>query len=397
VRAWTGVATGLLGVWGIAQGSAPTQLPPLASVSDVACKIYQEQQATGLVFIAARGHEVYTETFGETAPGSGHKPDKHSVMRLCSISKVFTTDVLVQLSEEGKLRLQDPLQRFAPPGDYVPLKTLHGRANTPITLLELATHTAGLPREIGPTPADAAHFTYPSFEQRWAWLQRIRLLTPPGSAALYSNVGFDLLADAVSAAAGERYPHLLAETILKPLGMRETTFDPTPDECLRLLRGGMDDEGACTSSVNTAGSSGLYSTPDDVGRWLRYLVGDTSAGARQDAAAQEVYLIPTQLRGIKGLNHAGNPSGIGLGWMRLGRAGNASMIIEKTGSGAGFHTYVALTPKEHTAIFFAFTDGHVRTDADPFGLANNILLALSNLPPLPEEPHRTKRVAKRRR
>jgi D-alanyl-D-alanine-carboxypeptidase/D-alanyl-D-alanine-endopeptidase len=253
--------------------------------------------------------------------------------------------------------------------------------------MNLATHTAGLPREISLAPAGTPHFTYPNFDQRWEWLPRHRLLTPPGTTALYSNVGFDFLADAIQCAAQKPYPRLLADRILKPLGMRDTTFTPTSDQCGRLLRG-VKDEGPCTSTEGTDGSSGLYSTAADIARWLRYLVGDPTIGAVQNPTAQNIYILPAHLVRANGLNHAGRPTGIGLGWIRLGAAGAPSMILEKTGSGAGFHTYVALTPAEHTAIFIAFTAspdhaGHF----DPFLAANNMLLALSNLPPIPEEPH----------
>jgi D-alanyl-D-alanine-carboxypeptidase/D-alanyl-D-alanine-endopeptidase len=345
---------------------------------------FQGTSSTSLVLVVVRGHDTLIRTFGETAPGSGRAPDERSLLRLCSITKVFTADLLSQLAAEGKLRFSDPLQRFAPVGARVPTKVMHGRNGPPITLLNLATHTAGLPREIGNAPPGTPHFTYPDFAQRWAWLPYQRLLSPPGSVASYSNVGFDFLADAVQAASNEAFPNLLSERILKPLGMRETTFVPTTEQCGRLLRS-VEDEGPCASTVGTDGSSGLYSTAGDMARWLHYLVGD-STGPRQNVAAQAMYLLPTQLMRVKGLDHAGSPTGIGLGWMRLGAAGTPSTIIEKTGSGAGFRTYVALTPAEHTAIFLAFTAGAEPWKVRPLHLANNMLLALSNLPPIPEPP-----------
>lgn len=372
--------------------------PPLSSSADAANVIFQKTASTALVLVAVRGHDVFIRTFGETAPGSNRPPDANSVVRLCSITKVFTTDVLAQLVAEGKLHLSDPLQNFAPAGTRVPTRAVHGRVGPPITLLNLATHTAGLPREIGQPPPETPHFTYPDFVQRWAWLPRHRLLTPPGTTALYSNVGFDFLADALQSETQKPYPRLLADRILKPLGMRDTTFNPSADQCGRLLRG-VKDEGPCTSTEGTEGSSGLYSTAADVSRWLRYLVGDPSVGAVQNAAAQNIYLLPAQLLSANDLTHAGRPTGIGLGWLRLAAAGTPSMILEKTGSGAGFRTYVALTPAEHTAIFIAFTPSPDPWHFDPFLAANNMLLALSSLPAIPEQPHivtTRKRVHKRR-
>lgn len=374
---------------------AQSSLPPLSSVNDGGQRIFESTKATALVVVVVRKSDVYIQTYGETAPGNGREPDSRSVIRLCSITKVFTADVLAQLVAEQRVRLNDTLQQYAPKGDRVPSVAAHTARKTPITLLELATHTAGLPREIGATPEGAPHFTYPDSDQRWAWLQRAKLLTVPGTTALYSNVSFDFLADALQVAAQTAYPTLLKKRILDPLAMRDTTFEPTRDQCGRLLMSGTD-QGPCTSTVGTDGSSGLYSTAADVARWLRYLIGDPTLPIREAAGAQASYLTPAQLRKVNGLDHAGKPSGIGLAWLRLGAAASPSMILEKTGGGAGFHTYVALTPAEHTAIFIAFTEGHdTEWHGNPHRDANNMLLALSNLPPMSDDAHRPKRRVRR--
>ena len=85
-----------------------------------------------------------------------------------------------------------------------------------------------------------------------------------------------------------------------------------------------------------------------------------------------------------------SPSGIGLAWVRLGPArldphGSPSTILQKTGAGAGFTTYIALNPANRTAVFFAIMEGTGGWHTNPFEAANNILLSLSNLPPLPPD------------
>jgi D-alanyl-D-alanine-carboxypeptidase/D-alanyl-D-alanine-endopeptidase len=76
-------------------------------------------------------------------------PTGDTLLRLNSITKVFTTEVLASLASEGKLSLNDTLQRFS--GD----KKAPSFGNQPITLLELATDTAALPREMGSVPEGA--------------------------------------------------------------------------------------------------------------------------------------------------------------------------------------------------------------------------------------------------
>jgi D-alanyl-D-alanine-carboxypeptidase/D-alanyl-D-alanine-endopeptidase len=373
------------------QTAAQIKLHDLNEAEALGGELYANSGATGLVLVVVRGNEVYFHGYGETAPGSQTAPANNSLIRICSLTKVFTTDVLAQLAADGTVRLDDSLGKYAPPGDRLTEQV------AAITLEELATHTAGLDREVGTAPRHTPHFTYPDFETRWQWLEHTELKYTPGTQAIYSNVGFDLLSDVLARAAQTSYPTLLETRTLGPLKMWETTFYPSAEQCARLMQGAHN-EGPCTATENTMGSGGLYSTPDDMAKWLRYLLG---AGAPRKPlmadAAYAVYLLPSSLQSISGLSHAGRPSGIGMGWMHLGANDDIYHIIEKTGGGAGFTTYIAIHPASQTALFVAATDGPPHAGRRGFGLfqgANDALLALAGLPPLADEP--AKRIAARR-
>jgi D-alanyl-D-alanine-carboxypeptidase/D-alanyl-D-alanine-endopeptidase len=336
-----------------------------------------------MVVVVVRDHQVSFHGYGETGPGTSVAPSADSVVRLCSVTKIFTTDLLTKLVKQQVVRLDDPLQRYAPKSALVPL------LDEPITLEELATHTSGLPRELGSRPRKIPPFAYPDFTARWKWLPRQSLVSVPGSAAVYSNIGYDLLSDALESAAQKPYAALLAEQTLNPLNMRQTTYYPNQIQCDRLLRSSHD-EGACAVTEATQGSAGLYSTPADMAIWLKYLLGTGSPALPiQDPAAQAVYLDPAKLKKQVGLDHAGKPTGIGLGWMDLQSADAPSHIIEKTGGGAGFSSYIAMIPARHTAIFFAFAEG-TGWKQNVFKEANNMMLNLAGLPLLPEEPFKPK-------
>jgi len=351
-------------------------LPSLQQADALGADLFARSSSTGMVLVVVRNREVFFRGYGDTAPGSGQRPTPDSILRLCSLSKIFTTDLLTKLVQDGTVHLDDPLQLFTPPHAIVPSRPGH-----PVTLLSLATHTSGLPREVGAGPRDAAHFTFPGYTYRWHWLPTQRLHTVPGTAALYSNIGFDFLGDALAKAANEPYAKLLAERTTTPLGMRETGFTPNAAQCARLLQG-IHNEGKCTDTQSSAASAGVYSTATDMAVWLKYLLG-TGAPAipAQDPAAQAVYLQPETLISQSGLDHAGDPTGIGLGWMHLLPADDPSSIIEKTGGGAGFVTYIALNQPNHTGIFVAFTDGTTQDHYNVFKATNNLLLILSGLPP----------------
>lgn len=364
------------------------QTPPALSLHDLkdaealGAHIYQDSGMTGMVFVVVRGRDIYFHGYGETALGSHQAPTEESVVRLCSLTKTFTADMLAKLAASHTVKLNDTLQHFAPPEALVPQR------DKPITLAELATHTAGLPREIGTGPRGTPHFTYPDYATRWQWLAKEQLTYTPGTEASYSNIGFDLLADALADAAHKPYPALLETRTLTPLHMWQTTFFPSPAQCARLMRGAYN-EGPCTTTVNTMGSSGLYSTPADMAKWLEYLLGTGGPGMpKQPAEAQAVYYSPARLVREIGLGHAGRPSGIGLAWLQLGAPGDPDYILQKTGGGAGFLTYIAIHPASHTALFLAMTEGPPGRGTPGFNVfkaANNAVLELAGLPPMQPE------------
>ncbi len=368
-------------------------MPPLGSADAVAAEMFRRTASTGLVIVVVRDGEMWMASYGQTTPGSGQKPAANSLIRLCSLSKILATDLLVKLVAEGTVAFTDPLQKFAPVADgvvvKVPVLTVHGPAARAMTLGDLATHTAGLPREIAYPPVGQAHFTFPDEAFRWQWLPKFRLRTSPGEAAHYSNVGFDLLGDALSHVSGKSYAQLFAERTARPLGLADTTLSPNADQCARLM-GGAREPLQCTDTQAAAGSGGMYSTADDMARVLKYLLGLPGVPA-QNGAATAMYLRPAALNSVQGLGHAGVPTGIGLGWIEINGDDGPARIVEKTGGGAGFQTYVALNPARHVGVFVAATQGRSRSGANLFRETNALLIQLAGLPPVPvdlDDPER---------
>ena len=117
------------------------------------------------------------------------------------------------------MKLNDPLSKYAPPVRPVP----DWRENQSPWLT-----SRPIPAPCrASSPGGAAHrpvFVWPTRQQRWNWLSTATLKTAPGSQAAYSNLAFDLLADALATAAGKPYPQLFEEQITRPLGMKDTTF-----------------------------------------------------------------------------------------------------------------------------------------------------------------------------
>src|SRR3984885_1857426 len=78
--------------------------------------LFLQSGSTGMVLVVVRDDQVLFRGYGETAPSSHQLPTQDSLLRLCSLTKIFTADVLTKLFTDKTERLDDPLQRFAPPG-----------------------------------------------------------------------------------------------------------------------------------------------------------------------------------------------------------------------------------------------------------------------------------------
>jgi serine-type D-Ala-D-Ala carboxypeptidase/endopeptidase len=315
--------------------------------------MFMESGATGMLLAVVHGDDHTVVGYGETAEGSGQEPDGKSLLRLGSISKVFAGGLLGSLAADGELSLTDPLQRFAPDGIRVP--ELDGRT---ITLLDLGTHSAALPRELPQDPPpDSPPYAWPTAADRFAWLAGYTLPWPPGTTAAYSNVGFDLLSAALATATGKSYPDLLRERITGPLGMPDTVLEPSEEQCARFVTGyGIPGAGAepCVSTVNIGGSSGLYSTADDMVLWLRHNLARTDPAVWPALAlTHALYLERAALDAAIGFDEAGTSDGIALAWLIELAADHRPMILQKSGGLAGFMTYVAFAPSRQVGVFVA--------------------------------------------
>jgi D-alanyl-D-alanine-carboxypeptidase/D-alanyl-D-alanine-endopeptidase len=350
-----GLASVLL-LQGAATAADPPQADPVLTeaVEFPGYVMFGESEAPGMVLVVVRGTASLVLGYGETERGNGRQPDGNSLFRLNSVAKVFATEVMASLAADGRIRLTDTLQRHA---GGMAVQQVGPR---PITLLNLATYSAGMPREIGDAPVDRAPRTWPTRSERWHWLASNPLRWAPGTVAAYSNVGFDLLADAMEEATGQSYPALLRDRVTAPAGMTDTTVAPTEEQCARLMVGtGLGGAGPCVDTAATAGSGGLYSTGNDMLRWLQRNMRDPEGVlALSHAVYRQRQAIPTAI----GFDEAAPMSGLGLGWVISEAAGARPLLVAKSGAGVGFMSYVAFAPGRDVGVFVVMN----RLDLAPF-------------------------------
>lgn len=357
------------------QAAQPIADPVFASdiVDRYAEHIFYGSGATGMALVVIDGNQRVFRSFGDTRPGNNVRPQLDSVIRIASLTKLMTSEMLVKLLDQGTVKLNDPLSKYAPPGAHVP--TYQG---TPITLVNLATHTSALPRE---QPGGAAHrpvFVWPTREQRWSWLSTATLKVAPGSQAAYSNLAFDLLADALATASGKPYTQLFEEKITRPLGMKDTTFTPSPDQCKRLM---VAEKGA--SPCNNTLAGGVYSTPGDMMRWMQqYLSSDFYHRSQQADRMQTLIYQRTQLKKIIGMDVPGKADALGLGWVYMAPKDGRPGIIQKTGGGGGFITYMAMIPQYNIGAFVVVTRSPLTRFTNMSDGINDLVTELSGNKPI---------------
>lgn len=104
------------------QAAQPTVDPVFASdvVDRYANHIYYGSGATGMALVVIDGNQRVFRSFGETRPGNNQHPQLDSVIRIASLSKLMTSEMLVKLLDQGVVKLNDPLSKYAPPGARVP-------------------------------------------------------------------------------------------------------------------------------------------------------------------------------------------------------------------------------------------------------------------------------------
>jgi len=346
----------------IAAAAFAISLPPSARAQDrlleetvnfTGAILYYSLGVPGLIIGAVRNGETAVAGFGRVSDDVNQPPDGDTLMRIGSITKVFTGTALASLVADGTVQLTDPLDKHLGWNVSVP-----AQAGRTIRLIDLVTHTSGLPREIErpPSPPEDPMRTLTK-DEFVANLRRDRLLFTPGTGALYSNFAFDLLATALSSASKRPYEDLLRERVLRPAGLTATSFSSTEAQRSNLMQG-HDFDGSpmpvVPTSPMTVGSGGLYSSTNDILRWLAWHLDRTDATSAEvrllDHAA---YIARDGLHPVSGLDESGHMDAVGLGWIIMQPEGSRPLILQKAGGLQGVFTYTAFSPTRGIGVFVA--------------------------------------------
>lgn len=287
----------------------------------------------GVGLVAGHVTDAGTELHaaGRRAAAGPGPVDGRTVFEVGSLSKVFTGMLLADMAVRGEVGLEDPVASHLP--DSVRVPTFDGAA---ITLLDLATHTSGLPRIPDNLPFTDLNDPYRGYEvpHLYAFLAGHELTRRPGSGFEYSNLGMGLLGHALAHRGGASYETLVRERILEPLGMEDTRITLNPSMEGRRASGHSPDlEPVPNWNMGVlAPAGGWHSTGQDLLRFLEALL-DPPVGRWAEVAA--LAMEPRREAGGAGLR-------IGLGWHML--EGNGNRVVWHNGITGGYYAFVGLDP-----------------------------------------------------
>jgi CubicO group peptidase (beta-lactamase class C family)/D-alanyl-D-alanine dipeptidase len=211
---------------------------------------------------------VWARGFGFANPKDKLPATAETVYRVGSVSKLFTDMAVMQLVERGLLDLDAPVTRYLP--DFKPANPF----KKPITLRQMMAHHSGLVRE--PPVGNYFDDTGPSLAEMVKSLNRTELVYAPESHLKYSNAAIATVGYILERTQKEPFPRYLRRTLLEPLGLRKSGFEPTAALTKDLAAATMwTYDGrvfpAPTFSLGMAPAGSMYSTVLDLGRFLGVL------------------------------------------------------------------------------------------------------------------------------
>jgi serine-type D-Ala-D-Ala carboxypeptidase/endopeptidase len=317
-------------------------------------RIDKEKQGVGIVIgvIDAKGRRVVA--YGSLEKGDKRPLDGDTLFEIGSITKVFTSLLLADMAQRGEVRLEDPIAKYVPSTAKIP-----ERGGKQITLVDLATHTSGLPRmpaNFNPKDPANPYIDYTE-EQLYTFLSSYELTRDVGIKFVYSNLGFGLLGQGLARRNGSDYETLVETRICEPLGMKSTRITLTPEMEQRFAAGHSSDLVTVSrwDIPSLAGAGALRSSTNDM---LKFLAAAMGYSHTDLTPAFKTLLSVKRPTGQAFVDSA-------LGWAIDTRGGGE--IIWKNGGTGGYRTFIGYSPRTRVGIV-ALSNASTGAGTDDIGL-----------------------------
>jgi len=329
-------------------------------------KLLQQYIEEGTGVGAAVGYiendNIQYYVYGEKSIDGKELVDQETIFEIGSITKVFTTIALMEMIKEGKINLNDPIQKYLP-GVKVPQKN-----EKQITIWHLATHTSELPRmpnNFNPQNLDNPFADY-SVEKLYEFLNSYTLTKDPGQELEYSNLGMGLLGHILSLVEHTSYDELIKTKICIPLSMNNTSQHLTPNMQRHLVYGYSMMEKVSNWDLDAlAGAGALRSNVEDMTSFLAANMGMIDTPLYESIKASQIEQCS--------LSHKQC-----FGWIKTQK--NDTTIIWHNGGTGGYRSFIGFDLKNKKGVVILSNS----TDPFPDELGFYILDPINFKPERPE-------------
>lgn len=290
---------------------------------------------------------VWSRGFGFSDIDTKKPATPESMYSICSISKLFTSISVLQLRDEGKISLDDPIKKYLP---WFNIKDTFPDAPE-ITLRGILTHSSGLPRESDFPYWTGPDYRFPTSQEMIKKLSQQEELYPAFTYFQYSNLGLTLAGEIVSAVSGQPYDQYVKENILRPLGLSHTLPEIPRNERGRnlaspytsKLRNGSRQLINFYHVKGIAPAAGFVSTVVDLAKFASWQFRLLQKGEKE--------ILPSNTLREMHRVHWIDPdweTTWGLGFSVSHR--NGKIFVGHGGSCPGYRTSLSMCPKENIAV-----------------------------------------------
>ncbi len=247
------------------------QTSGLSALDSVVETAIQKHEVPGAVLLVGHdGRVIYKKAFGDRAIEPARSAmTVNTVFDIASLTKVVATTVAaMQLVEQGKVRLNDPVVK------YIPEFGQNGKGD--ITVRDLLTHFSGLPPSL-----DLSH-PWAGRDTGYSMAFSTMPILPPETRFVYSDVDFIVLGALIERVGGASFESYCTQKIFVPLGMEHTRFLPPADWRLQIAPTEYDERGQMLHGVvhdptvrrmgGVAGQAGVFSTVDDLAKFAQAML-----------------------------------------------------------------------------------------------------------------------------
>jgi CubicO group peptidase (beta-lactamase class C family) len=324
--------------------------------------------AGAVTLVATKDKVLSLEAVGYADVGAKTPMRNDDLFWIASMSKAMTAAALMTLVDEGKVKLDDPVEKYLPEFKDQQVKNAEKngpiqKLTHPITIRNILSHTSGL-AYISPQEHPSLDMLPLAEAVRGYAAQPLEF--QPDSKWSYSNEGINTAGRIIEVVSGMPYQDFMQKRLFDPLGMKNTTFWPTEEQVKRLAKSykpGKDNMGLEELQITylhypladpkrqPMPAGGLFSTATDVAAFCQmFLNGGTRAGKRllsEDAVRQ---MTSTQTGDL--LNQGKGENGYGFGLSTTRNARKGAVIPGPCGHGGAYATNMWIDPERGLITVF---------------------------------------------